>query len=214
MTEDSKNAGAARRRPGGSTRAEFYRQCRRWHGYLSAFAFIALMFFSATGIMLNHPEWFEGVPGETRRSVVTLSPERLAASMQDEDVPGSLAAAVAELADVIGVFSSGEVSEDTATLRFEGVRGSTDVSVDLRGGRADVDVVPASASSVLQELHRGTSAGAAWRLLLDVTAALDLGLSLVGYVLFFSLRFRLRTSLALTVGSLVAILAVFVALVP
>ncbi|MFC0387640.1 PepSY-associated TM helix domain-containing protein [Muricoccus vinaceus] len=214
MTDDSKNAGVAPRRPGGNTRAEFYRQCRRWHGYLSAFAFIALMFFSATGIMLNHPEWFEGVPGEARRSVVTLSPERLATAMQGEDVPGSLAAAVAELADVIGVFSSGEVSEDTATLRLEGVRGSTDISVDLRGGQSEVEVVPASASSVLQELHRGTGAGAAWRLLLDVTAALVLGLSLVGYVLFFSLRFRLRTSLALTVGSLVSILAVFVALVP
>src|SRR5690242_20539981 len=36
----------------------FYRQCRLWHGWLSAFAFLALMFFSATGLLLNHPEWF------------------------------------------------------------------------------------------------------------------------------------------------------------
>lgn len=214
MTDDPRGPAGGPRRRGGNARAEFYRQCRRWHGYLSAFAVIALVFFSATGVMLNHPEWFEGAPAEARRTIVTLSPERLAAAIGSEDVPGSLAAAVAEQADIIGTFTSGEVSEDGATLRLEGVRGSTDIAVDLPGGRAEVDVVPASTSTILQELHRGTSAGAPWRLLLDVTAVLVLGLSLVGYVLFFSLRFRLRTSLALTGASLAAMLAVFVALVP
>ena len=52
-------------RPGAKPRSAFeialYRQCRAWHGYLSAFAFIALMFFSATGILLNHPDWIARV---------------------------------------------------------------------------------------------------------------------------------------------------------
>ena len=200
--------------PGGNARAEFYRQCRRWHGYLSAFAFLALMFFSATGIMLNHPEWFEGVPADPHRSVVTLPADRLAATRRSEDVPRALAAAVAEQVDVIGTFSSGDVSDGTATLRFEGVRGATNVVIDLDDGRAEVDAVPASTSTILTELHRGTSAGLPWRLLLDATSLLVLGLSIVGYLLFFSLRFRLRTSMALTGASLAAMVGFFLFLVP
>jgi len=41
-----------------------------------------------------------------------------------------------------------------------------------------------------------------------------LGLSLIGYVLFFSLRFRLKTSLILTAVSLAALAAVAWLLVP
>ena len=34
---------------------DFFRVCRWLHGYLSAFAFLSLMLFSATGLILNHP---------------------------------------------------------------------------------------------------------------------------------------------------------------
>src|SRR6185312_12483078 len=36
-----------------------FRLSRMLHAYLSAFAFLALFFFSATGVLLDHPEWFE-----------------------------------------------------------------------------------------------------------------------------------------------------------
>ena len=33
----------------------FYRQCRMLHAYLSAGAFVMLMFFALSGLLLNHP---------------------------------------------------------------------------------------------------------------------------------------------------------------
>ncbi len=67
---------------------------------------------------------------------------------------------------------------------------------------------------MIGDLHRGKNASVPWRAVIDVSAILVLALSIIGYVLFFSLRFRLRTSLILTAVSIAALVGVFVAFVP
>jgi hypothetical protein len=84
----------------------------------------------------------------------------------------------------------------------------------MRNGATDIALQHATVVSVIGDLHRGKNAGAAWRLVIDVSALVILALSLIGYVLFFSLRFRLRTSLILTAVSLGVLIGVFVLLTP
>jgi hypothetical protein len=66
----------------------------------------------------------------------------------------------------------------------------------------------------MNDLHRGKNAGAVWRAAIDVAAVLLIALSLIGYVLFFSLRFRLGASLLLTASSLAAMAGLVWAFVP
>ncbi|WP_304192177.1 PepSY-associated TM helix domain-containing protein, partial [Phenylobacterium aquaticum] len=101
-----------------------------------------------------------------------------------------------------------------AQVRLEGVTGSSDILVDLRTGTAEVTVARTDLVTTLNELHRGKNAGAVWKAVIDVSAGLVLALSLIGYVLFFSLRFRLRTSLILTAASLAVLFGVFWLFVP
>lgn len=197
------------RKKKGFSKGEFYRQSRMWHGYLSAVAFLALMFFAATGLTLNHPEWFKSDGGgKTTTKTVELAP-----SERSQD-PEALAKAVGRKASLRGAYQSGEVIDGETMIRTEGVTGSSDVTVDLATGKAEVVSEAADVVTTLNELHRGKNAGGAWKLIIDLAAALVLSLSLIGYVLFFSLRFRLRTSLILTGVSLGAMLAVFFLLVP
>ena len=72
----------------------------------------------------------------------------------------------------------------------------------------------ADAVTILNDLHRGKNAGAAWKWLIDISAVIFLVLSLVGYILFFSLRHRLVQTMALTVVSLGALVGIFVLFVP
>jgi hypothetical protein len=109
---------------------------------------------------------------------------------------------------VLGGFQSGEVVDGQAMLRLEGVKGATDVMVDMASGEAEVGVKRARLIDTLNELHRGKNAGAAWKAVIDISAIVILALSVIGYVLFFSLRFRLRTSLILTGVSLAGLVAV------
>ena len=214
-TERRQAKAAARAKPRGSLKGEVYRQARLWHGWLSALAFLALIFFSATGLLLNHPEWFksaaEAKPVET---TVTLSPAELARARAASDPGRAVAEFVGRKVKLLGAFQSGEVIDGEAQLRTEGVNGASDILVDMETGKAEVSTEHARLVTTLNDLHRGKNAGAAWKLVIDASAIVVLALSLIGYVLFFSLRFRLRTGLILTAISLAAMLAVFWWLAP
>ena len=199
----------------GSLKGELYRQSRIWHGWLSAGAFLALMFFSVTGLLLNHPEWFKAdTPSPPRERTLTLSQEDLAAARGAADPSRALAETVGRKVKLLGAYQDGELLDDQAMIRLEGVKGSTDITVDLVSGDSEVTVERASLVTTINELHRGKNSGAVWKAVIDVSAVVVLALSLIGYLLFFSLRFRLRTSLALTGLSLAILFGVFFLFVP
>ena len=213
MTQPSIESHPRRSPQGSSFKSSFYKQCRKWHAYLSAFAFIALMFFSATGILLNHPDWFPG--DETPdRSTITLSPEQLAAAQSAADMPRALLDIVRSQVALRGAFSDGFVENGAATIRLQGVKGASDIVVDLKSGGTEVSVQRPGVVTILNELHRGVMSGPVWKAVIDIVAGIILILSLIGYLLFFSLRFRLRTSLVLTGVSLGLMAFVFAAFVP
>ncbi len=197
----------------GFDRGAFYRVCRMLHAYLSAFAFLALIFFSFTGLLLDHPEWLEGRAQENEVKL-TVPAATLARAQAAKDPNASLAAAVAKATPLVGAYRSGEVEDGQANLRFEGVKGASTILLDLKTGEADVTVERATALTVIGDLHRGKNAALPWRMVIDLSAILVLALSVIGYVLFFSLRFRLRTSLILTGASLAVLVAVFLWLTP
>ena len=72
----------------------------------------------------------------------------------------------------------------------------------------------ATVLTVLNDLHRGKNAGTAWKWLIDLSAGLFLALSLIGYILFFSMRHKLPTVLLLTLGSIGILAGLFLVCVP
>ncbi len=188
------------------SKGDVYRLCRMVHGYLSAFAFVSLMFFSVTGILLNHPDYFEGRRASEATRTLTLPAPVVKQALAAKDPGGALGQAVAAATPLIGQFRSGEVEPDQAFLRFDGPKGASDVVVTLATGQVEATVRHAKLTSLLNELHRGRNAGAAWKWAIDLSAGLFILLSVVGYVLFFSLRFRLVPSLILTGVSIAVML--------
>lgn len=194
-------------------KATFYRQSRLWHAYLSAFAFLALIFFTLTGILLNHPDWFAGQPAATEKEIEL--PLADIAEAQASAIPGeTLAALVARHAALKGSFKSAEIADGAALIRLEGAFGASDIEIDLTSGHADVAVQPHSFVTLMGDLHKGKDTGGVWRALIDITGVLILALSLIGYVLFFTLRYRLATSLKLTAASLLVMGGVIFLFVP
>lgn len=192
------------------TKGEFYRQCRLWHGYLSAFSFIALLFFSATGVVLNHPDWFKTRAPAAVESHFTLTAAELA-RVKAAPAPGPVLVEIAAAKSPLkGAFVEAEVAGDDVFARLNGVRGSSDVRGNLRTGAVEVVVEGKTTVAIFNGLHRAENAGKPWRLLVDILGGLLIVMSLVGYILFLSLRFRLRTALVLTGLSLVLMIGLFV----
>lgn len=190
-----------------------YRFARAAHAYLSAFAFVGLMFFAATGFLLNHPDLLKVKTRSEQIETVSLSVDQVAAAMGEEDRGLALASLVATHADILGSYSSAEIFDDEAMLRFSGVKGDTDVVVRLASGVAEIETTRSGVISIIRELHRGKEAGAVWRFLIDVIAIVTLLLSAVGFFLFFTMKFRLATSLKFAGASLVVMSAIFIAFV-
>jgi hypothetical protein len=198
----------------GFDKGALFRLSRMLHAYLSAFAFLALIFFAATGLLLNHPNWIDLTKMRETTSKVTLSKADLDAAAKASDPNAALAKTLAQRTKLLGGYKSGETLDGEASLRFEGVRGYTDAFVELDTGAAELTIKHANPVATINELHRGKNTGKPWALVIDISAIIILALSLIGYILFFSLRFRLVPSLILTGVSLGVMLAVFVLFVP
>ncbi|MEZ5938575.1 MAG: PepSY-associated TM helix domain-containing protein [Hyphomonadaceae bacterium] len=191
------------------TRASFYRLCRNWHGYLSAFSFLALIFFAGTGVLLNHPGLLQGAPPEPREARFQLAPEELS-RVKAADDPGEALAEIARAkAPVVGAYRSGDVSGNELYVNLLGARGRSDLVADLTTGETSVYVETQDTVGVLNELHRGEHAGSAWRLLIDAIAGVILLMAVAGFVLFLTMRFRLRTALVLMGASVVVMGGLF-----
>lgn len=193
----------------GASKGAFYRLMRDLHGYFSAVAFLALLFFAATGVLLNHPNLLPGAGVPFVEKTLQLTPEQLQ-SVKSAPEPGqALVDIVAGQMKLAGRFEGGDISGPDLFTRMEGVRGTSDLRAHLDTGEVEVTVARQNAIAVLNSLHRGETAGAVWKGLIDVLAIILIVLSVLGYILFFSLRFRLKTALVLTGISLVAMVGIF-----
>ena len=150
-------------------RRDFYRHARYVHGWLSAFAFIILLFFAATGLLLNHPEWFKS--DQQEQSFKLTLPSTLLHSIQDQENPSQpILDYVRQQHGLIGRYKSSEVLDGEVMIRLESPAGSTDVWVLLDNGETEITSKPASTVSLLNDLHRGKNVGTAWSWLIDISA--------------------------------------------
>jgi len=182
-------------------KGEIYRLARDWHGYLSALAFLALIFFAGTGILLNHPGLLQGEAPAAMETAFTLSADEISAVRAATEPGRKLAQIAGNHAELAGAYRAGDLAGDDLYVNLQGVRGRSDVTGNLATGDVTVHVEKADAVGIANELHRGEHAGDAWRLLIDAIAIVLMAMSVIGLVLFFSLRFRLKTALVLMAGS-------------
>lgn len=186
-------------------RRDFYRHARYVHGWLSAFAFIALFFFSLTGLFLNHPEWFD--PSKEEQTKMVQLPQKLSETLLSHENPtDALLTYVRQHHDLVGRYQSSEVMDGEVMIHLESPAGSTDVWAMLDQGEVEITTKPATTMSLIQDLHRGKNSGTAWSWFIDISAIVILLLSVAGFILFLSIKTRLMTHLILTALSLIALI--------
>ena len=180
----------------------------RWlHIYSSMVSLLVVLFFAATGVTLNHPDWLAG--------------ERT------EEVSGTLPAAwktakgidwlvVAEHLrakhGVHGTVADRTEDDRQGALTFRAPGYSADCFIDVRTGRYKLTVSYQGAVGVLNDLHRGRDAGRTWAWLIDVAGIFLVFLSATGLALLFYLKkVRLKGMLTLAAGAVLVIVLALIA---
>jgi len=219
---------SVKRRPFRRRLAILFAKLMRWlHIYLSMFGLAAVLFFSATGITLNHPDWFFGEAQRSVRSEGKIDPkwlqlEALVADSSPED-PADLSRQVNKL-DVVeflrqthgirGALAEFKVDESECVVTFKGPGYAADAFIDRDTGRYTLTQSFHGVIAVLNDLHKGRDTGLAWSILIDASAIVLTFISLTGLVLLFYLKLRRIPGLAVAIIGTIIVLALFLLGVP
>jgi len=185
----------------------------RWlHIYGSMFSLATVLFFAVTGLTLNHQDWFAGQEVTTTRQG-SMNAAWLAAPGGDVDklqVVEFLRAS----AGIHGALADFRVEDGTADVAFKGPGYSADVMIDRATGRFELTEVRMGLAAIVNDLHKGRDTGSPWKIAIDISAVLLVGISLSGLVLlYFAYKYRTAGVLLVAAGSSVVYL-IYAAFVP
>ena len=164
---------------------------RTIHIYLSICLLVILVFFSITGITLNHVDYFTADPDITEKIVNPLPLFPL-------DDQGQIASST-ELADFLA--SEFDVDLDQATLTPDGdylfvdyrTPGATVfIEIDQSLQEALGETTNYGFVAMLNDLHKARDTTTLWKWLLDISSVLVVLFSLAGLVLLLPNEYRLK----------------------
>lgn len=177
----------------------------RWiHIYLSMFALAVILFFSITGLTLNHPDWFfaESTVQSTGAVEVAWLNNGNPPPPDWDEYDHSHAVSKLEIAEQLrsahrlrGSVSDFLAFEDECELTFQGPGYAAIARISRETGDYSVDVTSNDLVTVFNDLHKGRHSGEAWSWVIDLSAVVGVLVSISGFVLIFFLRMKRRTGL-------------------
>ena len=142
----------------------------RWlHVYASMIAFVVILFFGVTGLLLNHPSWLYGDDVET-----TVLDGTLPDTVMAEDGRVEFLAVSEYLRHEHGV--GGEVTNfdevnGEGSINYTGPGYGATARFDVASLDYEVTLREEGFVNAMRDLHAGSDTGSAWNLLIDLSAA-------------------------------------------
>jgi len=170
------------------------------HIYVSMALLTLLLFFSVTGITLNHPEWF------SERKADTNEKELMVDFLLIESPPLSLQQIVnvSEYVEKkLSISLQNSVIESTEDELFYSLKKAgknTAITIDLTSGELFFEHTDYGWWALMNDLHKGRNTSIFWGWIIDITSALCIIFSLSGFILAMpQRRFNRTLSVSLTV---------------
>jgi hypothetical protein len=191
------------------------------HIYVSMFGLAAVLFFSATGLTLNHPDWFFAGAERSAQAEGRLDAKWLHIDAPGNDPDPSRQVARLEVVEhlrkahaVRGALAEFRVDDRECLVTFKGPGYAADAFIDRDTGRYNLTQTYHGFIAVVNDLHKGRDTGPIWSLVIDVSAVLMTVISLTGLILLFYLRLRRVPGLAVVLVGTAAVAAVVLLWVP
>jgi uncharacterized protein len=161
----------------------------RWlHIYLSMFSFVIVLFFSVTGITLNHLEWFDesvekenkingAIPADWVNAADTVKIKKL-----------EIVEFLRKQYTIKGYVSDFLIQEDQCLVSFRGPGYSADAFINRQDGAMQLTELKLGAIAIMNDLHKGRDSGNTWKWVIDASAVFLILVSLSGLVMLFFLK--------------------------
>ncbi len=185
------------------------------------FALATLLFFSVTGITLNHPAWFSDGVARSAEHEGRLDADWV--RLRDESEGADPAEGVARLEvveqlrkvhGIRGALAEFTADEYECVVSFKGPGYSADAFIDRETGEYQLTEVSHGMLALVNDLHKGRDTGPAWSVVIDVSAALMAIVSVTGLLLLFYIKRRRALGLVTALVGAVVLAVAFVLGVP
>ena len=165
-----------------------FAEASRWlHIYVSMISFAIVLFFSVTGITLNHPDYFAGEMKETHekgqmnKAWVNLTDTAKIAKLEMVEL-------LRKQHGIKSPVTEFRMEEQQCAISFRGPGYAADAFVNRADGSYEITLLKAGAIGILNDLHKGRDSGAKWAVLIDVSAILMIVISLTGIILLLYIK--------------------------
>lgn len=176
----------------------FFQYSRDLHVYFSTLLFSLLIFFSITGILLNHLDW---LPSGSHQKTLEYSLDQSFALADSDDI--DMNALELYLMDRHGLPKARSIDLDRevneVSFDFPLPAGSSFIIVDMGLKEVVVEAQRSHWLLLLNDLHKGRHSGEAWSWLIDLSAGFMVFFSITGMIILFQQRRRKKAGLALAV---------------
>jgi hypothetical protein len=179
----------------------------RWlHVYVSMASFVVVFFFAATGLTLNHLEWFQG--REQTTQVKGVLEAKWTKTADEKDVAKlEIVEYLRKAQGVHGEVADFRVDAEQCSVSFKAPGYTADAFIDRATGAYDLTVTRMGFVAIVNDLHKGRDSGSAWKLLIDLSAAVLTFVSLSGLVLiYFIHKHRVAGLMSLAAGGTIVYL--------
>lgn len=162
----------------------------RWlHIYISMFSFVLVLFFSITGITLNHLDWFP------EKSVVhDYSGKMPLQWVNQQDTAQIKKLEIVEYLrknfPVKGLVNDFRIDDAELSISFQGPGYTADAYIDRTTGNLQLSTNELGFVAMMNDLHKGRDTTASWRWLIDASAYFLIFISLSGLILLLYLKKR------------------------
>jgi hypothetical protein len=186
----------------------------RWvHIYVSMFGLFVTLFFSVTGLTLNHPRWFNAHLERSEPGEGHVDPHWLNLPSGGVDQL-RVVEHLRQVHGVGGALAEFRVEPDECSVSFRSPAYSADAFIQRQSGDYTLTQTYHGFVAVLNELHKGRDAGPVWSVVIDASAVLLTVISLSGLVLLFYLKLRRVWGVVVAVAGAVAVVALIRWFVP
>jgi hypothetical protein len=187
----------------------------RWlHIYLSMVSFAIVLFFSLTGLTLNHPSWLGG-----DKQVVVKNKGALNVKWVNQQDTAKIAKLeivefLRKTHQVKGAVSEIRIDEYEVSVVLKGPAYSCDAFINRETGSYEVSEVKMGVMAVLNDLHKGRDSGEGWSWIIDISAIFLTLISLSGLILLCFMKKKRVTGFITAAAGLLICYLIYVLFVP
>jgi hypothetical protein len=186
----------------------------RWlHIYLSMVSFAVVLFFSVTGLTLNHTEWF-GDSEHLTKFKGKMPVEWVNAADTNAIKKLEIVERLRNSHHIKGAVSDFLIEDNQCSVSFKGPGYSADAFVDRQTGEYKLTEIRLGLIAIMNDLHKGRDSGKGWGWVIDISAVFLILVSLTGLIMLLFMKKKRLSGLLIGVAGLVICYLAYKLLVP